>query len=58
LVPFWGEKKMCMYIGGLFMSYASVMNFIKKITSFMSLLASILFNDSFGISNLLSSILK
>ena len=43
-----GEKKMCMYIGSLFMSYASVMNFIKIITIFMSLLASIAFNDSFG----------
>ena len=30
------------------MSYASVMNFTKKIPSFMSLLASIVFNDSCG----------
>jgi len=31
------------------MNYASVMNFIEKIISFMSLLASIVFNDSFGV---------
>ena len=40
---------MCMYIRSSFMSYASVMNFIKRITNSMSLLVSIVFNDSFGV---------
>jgi len=55
-----GEKIRYVYIGSSFMSYAVVMNFVKKIASFMSLLASIVFNDSFGVPErpLLSLILK
>jgi len=34
------------------MSYASIMNFTKEIQSFMSLLSSIVFNDSCGVQDL------
>jgi len=40
---------MCMYIGSSFMNYVSVMDFIEKMSSLMSLLTSNVFNDSCGV---------
>ena len=36
-------------LGSLFMSYVSIMNFTKELSSFTSLLASIVFNDLCGV---------
>ena len=49
LEALWGEKKMCMYSGSSFMNYTSVMDFIEKMSSLMSLLTSNVFNDSCGV---------
>jgi len=40
---------MCMYIGSSFMNYEYVMDFIEKMSSFMSLLTSNVFSDSCGV---------
>jgi len=44
-------KKASIYLENLFMSFESIMNFVKKIPSLVSLIASIVFNDSFGVEN-------
>ena len=44
-----GRKQAKDEFGSLFMSYAYVMNFIKGISSFVNLLASVEFNDSYGV---------
>jgi len=44
-------KKTSMYLGGLLMSFESIINFTKKILRVLSLIASIVFNNPIGVED-------
>ena len=46
-----GENKTSMYFGSLSMSFESIIDITKKVTSLVSFIASIVFNNSFGMEN-------
>jgi len=46
-----GEESMYVFLGALLMIYGAIMNCAKKMLSLMSLTASIVSNDSFGVKN-------
>jgi len=56
LVPLWREKKTIIYFGRLHMSFESNLNFTKKITNLLTLIASIVFNNSIRIVGLVNEI--
>jgi len=45
------KKKQSIQFGILFMSFESIIDFTKKIPSLVSLIASMVFNDSFGVES-------
>jgi len=45
------EKKTSMYLGNLIMNYVSIIDITKKLPSLVTLIASIVLNDSFEVEN-------
>ena len=54
LVPLWREKKTIIYFGRLHMSFESNLNFTEKIPSLLTLIASIVFNNSIRVIGLVN----
>jgi len=51
LVSLWGEKKTSMYLRKLTYYFELIMHFTKKMPSLVSLIASIVFNNSIGMED-------
>jgi len=45
------EKKTSMYFGSLVMNFKSIIDITKKVSSLVSFITYIVFNDSFGMEN-------
>ena len=52
------KKKTSIQFRSLFMSFESVMDFTKKKTSLVSLIASIEFNDSLGLNSIFNGLVN
>ena len=51
LAQLWKQKKTRIYVGNSFRSYENNYGVYKENIKFMSLIGSVMFNDSFGVKN-------